>query len=106
MGVEIPPIHLESKAADAAFALAGLWSKEPETAMNLDQQPSLQQEKEGQAEVFSWYEWEGEIRETRQENKAPALGFASGGLSPTGRQLILQSDGTCAVHPSGRVGQW
>ena len=57
-GVEIPSVHLESKAADAAFALTGLWSKEPETAMNVDQQASLNQEKEGQAEVFSWDEWE------------------------------------------------
>ena len=56
-GVEIPSVHLESKAADAAFALAGLWSKEPEEAMNVDHQVGLQPEVQA-AEVFSWDEWE------------------------------------------------
>ena len=30
---------------------------------------------------------EGEVQGTREGNTAPALGFASGGLSPTGRQI-------------------
>ena len=37
--VEIPSVHLESKAADAAFALAGLWGKRNEE-MLLDPQTS------------------------------------------------------------------
>ena len=42
---------------------------------------------------------EGELQGTREENTAPALGIASGGLSPTGRQLMSQSDVNCAVRP-------
>ena len=56
--VEIPSVHLESKAADTAFALAGLWSKEPEEAMNVDQQVGLQPEVTRATKVFSWDEWE------------------------------------------------
>ena len=60
--VEIPSVHLESKAADAAFALAGLWGQRNEE-MTLDpqtkQKPARSGEEEKEAaEVFAWDEWE------------------------------------------------